>query len=164
MTKTFKQAFYFFRINLVKILAYSFAIGIFMALLAQLLIPLLFGGTPTEELDLETIKPLIQIVHLLVKPIYMGGLIILIYSIAKEQNRGVFSCLLSGVLRWPYMVLAYVLVTLLIFAGMMFFILPGIWLFSRLFLVPYLVMLKNQTPFEAIVNSFQCTKGYSLTI
>ncbi len=164
MTQTFKEAFYFFRINLLKLLAYTFSIGILVILLAQILVPFFFGGMAAEEISPETIRPFAQIMNLLIQPIYTGGLIALIFSLATEQGRGILNCLLAGIKRWPYMLLANVITTFLIFCGFVLFVLPGIWLFTRLFLVPYLVMLKNQTPFEAIANSYRYTKGYSMTI
>ena len=69
----------------------------------------------------------------------------------------------SKSVRWFHWINVLSVISL-IFVGLIAFLLPGIWLFSRLFLVPYLVMLKNQTPFEAMYNSFQYTKGYTLTI
>lgn len=164
MTNTFKQAFYFFRKNILKLLTYTFSIGIVVVLLAQLLVPLFFSGMSAEEISPETIKPFAQLMNLLIKPVYTGGLIILIYSLATGQGKGVVNCLLAGIMRWPYMLIANVVTSLVIFVGLIAFLIPGIWLFSRLFLVPYLVMLKSQTPFEAIINSFQYTKGYTLTI
>ena len=164
MTKTFKEAFYFFRKNLLKLLTYTFSIGIVVILLAQLLVPLFFSGVAAEDISPETIRPFAQLMNLLIKPVYTGGLITLIFSLATVQSKGIFSCLLAGILRWPYMLIANVLTSLMIFVGLIAFLLPGIWLFSRLFLVPYLVMLKNQTPFEAVYNSFQYTKGYTFTI
>ncbi len=164
MTTTFKQAFYFFRNNLVKLLTYTFFIGILVILLAQLLIPLFFGDMAAGEITQETIQPFAQIMNLLIKPIYTGGLIILIYSLATGQGKGILNCLWAGIMRWPFMLIANVMTSLLIFAGLLLFLLPGIWLFTRLFLVPYLVMLKNQSPFEALINSYQYTKGYSFTI
>lgn len=164
MTKTFKQAFYFFRINLLKLLAYTLSIAVLVILIAQLLIPIFFGDVSVEEIGAESIKAFAQVMNLVIQPIYVGGLIALIYSLATEQSKGVFNCLLEGIKRWPYMLLANVITSFLIFAGFLLFVLPGIWLFTRLFLVPYLVMLKKQTPFEAITNSFVYTKGYSMSI
>jgi len=164
MTQTFKQAFYFFRKNILQLLAYTFAITLVVIVLAQLLVPLFFGGLSAEEINPESIKPFAQLLNLLVKPVYTGGLIALIFSLATEQGRSITSCLFAGIIRWPYMLIANVITSLVIFAGLMLFLLPGIWLFSRLFLVPYLIILKNQTPFTAIVNSYNYTKAYSLTI
>jgi len=164
ISQTFKEAFYFFRINVLTLLAYTFALGLLVVLIAQLLVPVFFSGMSAEEIGPETIRPFAQLMNLIVQPIYTGGLIALIFSLANQQGRRVHQCLLEGIKYWPYMLLANVITTFIIFVGFMLFVLPGVWLFTRLFLVPYLVMLKNQTPFEAIANSFKQTSGYSLTI
>lgn len=164
MTQTFKQAFYFFRTNLLKLLSFTFLIGMLVILIAQLLVPIFFGGMTAEKINPDTIRPFAQLMNLVIQPIYTGGLITLIYSLATERNKGILNCLLAGIMRWPYMLLANVITTFLIFSGLLLLVLPGIWLFSRLFLVPYLVMLKRQTPFQAIINSYQYTRGYSMTI
>lgn len=164
MTQTFKEAFYFFRKNSLQLLLYTIAIALLIIVLAQLLIPLFFSGLSAQEMTPETIKPFAQLMNLLVKPIYSGGLIVLIFSLASGQAKTIISCLFAALTRWPYMLMANVITSVLILGGLMAFVLPGIWLFSRLFLVPYLVMLKRQTPFEAIMNSYNYTKGYSLVI
>lgn len=164
MTQTFKQAFYFFRTNIIKLLSYTFIIGMLVIVIAQLLIPIFFSGMSAEEISPETIRPFAQMMNIVIQPIYIGGLIALIFSLATNQGKGIPNCLLTGIKRWPYMLLANVITTFLIFSGFLLFVLPGIWLFSRLFLVPYLVILNNQTPFEAITNSFQYTMGYSMKI
>jgi len=164
MTQTFKQAFYFFQKNILQLLVYTFIIALVGIVLAQLLVPLFFGGMSAEQISIETIKPFAQLLNLLVKPVYTGGLIALIYSLATKQGRSIINCLFAGIVRWPYMLIVNVITSMAIFAGLMLFILPGIWLFSRLFLVPYLVMLNNQTPLSAIVNSYNYTKAYSLTL
>lgn len=169
MTQTFKQSFYFFRANLGKLLAYTFAIGILVMVVAQILINLFLELDPSQEfvLDettLDSLQFISQFINVLIKPVYIGGLIIMIYSLAMEQAKGIGHCLLAGIMRWPAMVIANIMTLLLFGAGLALFILPGIWVFSRLFLVPYLVMLKNQSPLQALTNSYQYTKGYSFTI
>lgn len=164
MTQTFKEAFYFLRINLLAILGYTFSIGILVIVLAQMLVPIFFGGMSAQEVGPDSIRPFAQLMNLIIQPVYTGGLIVLIFSLANKHDKGILSCLYAGIKRWPYMLLANVISSFLIFIGFLLLFLPGIWLFSRLFLVPYLVMLKDQSPFEAIANSYQYTKGYSMTI
>ncbi len=164
ITITIKQAFYFFRHNIVLLLGFALLIAIIVVLLARLLSPLFIGDINSEQINPDTIRPLAQFLNLIIKPVYTGGLIALIFSLATGQGRGIYSSLWQGILRWPYMFMANVMTSLLIFAGLMLFILPGIWLFTRLFLVPYLVMIDRQTPLNAIINSFNYTKGYALTL
>ena len=164
MSLTLKQAFYFFRRNIVRLLGFALAIGILVVLLAQILTPIFLGDLKAEDINPDTIRPFAQFMNLIIKPIYTGGLIALISSLATGQGKTIFNCLWLGILRWPFMFMANVMTSLVIFAGLMLFVLPGIWLFTRLFLVPYLVMIDRQSPLNAMINSYQYTKGYSLTI
>jgi len=164
MSSTFKEAFYFFRHNLFKLLMYTLSIGLLVVFVPQLLNSLIVGDTIAVEGTQETIQPFTQIMNLLLQPIYAGGLIILIFSLAQGQVKGIFECVMAGIIRWPFMFLGNVITSLMIVGGLMLFIIPGIWLFTRLFLVPFLIMLNNQSPFVAIRNSFQYTRGYSFTL
>lgn len=51
-----------------------------------------------------------------------------------------------------------------VFAGLLLFILPGIWLFSRLCLATPLVATSHPDPIEALKRSWQLTDGQSLRI
>ncbi|MCU7835350.1 MAG: hypothetical protein KZQ83_08855 [gamma proteobacterium symbiont of Taylorina sp.] len=169
MTQTLKDAFYFFRKNLLKLLSFTLLITVLAVLTAQLLIPLFFDdllslNDLSQQEMLEAIEPFAQVMNVIIKPVYTGALIILIVSLASEQNKSLLNCLSAGIMRWPFMLVANMMTSFLIFTGIMLFILPGIWLISRLFIVPYLVMLKKQSPLDAIINSYQYTKGYSFTI
>lgn len=165
MSRTLKEAFYFFRHNLFKLLSYTLSIGLLVVFLPQLLNTLFFSDVvvPVDGAQ-EAIQPFTHAVNLLIQPIYSGGMIILIFSLAQGRAKTIVECLLAGLIRWPFMFLGNVITTLMILGGLMLFVIPGIWLFTRLFLVPFLIMLNNQSPFEAIANSFQYTKGYSFTL
>lgn len=163
MSRTFKEAFYFFRHNLLKLLTYTLSIGLLVVFLPQLLNSLIFGDIATVENTQQTIQPFTQIINLLIQPIYAGGLIVLIFSLAQGPVKKIPECLMAGIIRWPFMFLGSIITSLMIIAGIMLFIIPGIWLFTRLFLVPFLIMLNNQSPFQAITNSFQYTRNYSFT-
>jgi len=51
-----------------------------------------------------------------------------------------------------------------VFAGLLLFILPGIWLFARLCLATPLVATSYPDPIEALKRSWQLTDGHSLRI
>lgn len=159
MTRTLKESFFFCKNNSAKLLLYIVSVSLFFMLLIYMLLPLF-----VKELTPENIEQFIQIINLIIKPVYTGGFIVLLYSLAHTTEKTVLNCFLAGVMRWPQMLLANIMTSLMIFAGIMLFIIPGIWLFSRLFLVPYLVMLDSQSAIKAISNSYNMTEGYSFTI
>ena len=165
MTQTFKQSYYFLRQNILKLLGFTLLMGALLVLIAELLMPFFIDPLDTSQtISLETIEPFAQMLNIVIKPIYTGALIILIFSLAKTEAKTMLNCIFAGILRWPFMLVANIMTSFLIFIGFLAFILPGIWLFTRLFLVPYLVMIDNQSPLNALINSFKYTKDYSLTI
>ncbi len=165
MTQTFKQSYYFLRQNILKLLGFTLLMGALLVLIAELLMPFFIEPLDTsDKISLETIEPFAQMLNIVIKPIYTGALIILILSLAKTEAKTMLNCIFAGILRWPFMLVANIMTSFLIFIGFLAFILPGIWLFTRFFLVPYLVMIDNQSPLNALINSFKYTKDYSLTI
>lgn len=164
MTTTLKEAFFFFRHNFTSLITYTLIVGILVVVVPQFLNSLFMTDSVPTDGTPQPIQPFVQILNLIIQPVYYGGLIILIFSLASGEVRSILNCLMAAILRWPYLFLANIITTVMVVGGLALFILPGIWLFSRLFLVPFLVLLKNQTPFQAIMNSYQVTRGYSLTI
>ncbi|MCK5664264.1 MAG: hypothetical protein KAI17_12305, partial [Thiotrichaceae bacterium] len=165
MTQTFKESYYFFRKNFIKLLAFTLLMGALLVLIAQLLMPFFLDTqSSSQEINLKTIEPFAQMLNIIVKPIYTGALIVLILSLATGNTKTLINCIIAGIMRWPYMLLANIMTSFLIFIGFIAFILPGIWIFTRLFLVPYLVVIDRQSPLNALINSYQYTKDYSLTI
>ena len=167
MTQTFKESYYFFKKNILKLLAFTALMAILLVMTAELLMPFFIDSTVLEspdEISLETIEPFAQMLNIIIKPIYTGALIILILSLATQQAKSLLNCILAGIMRWPFMLVANIMTSFLIFMGFLAFILPGIWMFTRLFLVPYLIMINNESPLNALINSYKYTKAYSLTI
>ncbi len=117
-----------------------------------------------KELTPENIEKFVQVVNLLIKPVYVGGFIVLLHTLLYKTGKSTANCFIAGIMRWPQMLLANILTSVLVFAGLMLFIVPGIWIFSRLFLVPYLVMLDKQSPVNSIINSYNMTAGYAFKI
>ena len=60
--------------------------------------------------------------------------------------------------------LANLLLTIIVVAGFLFLILPGIFLAIRLAFVTYLVVDKELEPMKAIETSWKMTSGYEFTI
>ena len=61
-------------------------------------------------------------------------------------------------------ILANLLTTAIVIAGMLFLIIPGIIFACKLAFVPYLVMDKKMETVEAVKTSWEMTKGHTLTI
>jgi len=61
-------------------------------------------------------------------------------------------------------VVAGVAVGAMVIAGLLFFVVPGVWIYCRTRFVPYLVVNEGAGAVEAIAESFRLTAGYTGTI
>ncbi|HYW30070.1 MAG TPA: hypothetical protein VE869_01090 [Gemmatimonas sp.] len=62
--------------------------------------------------------------------------------------------------RVPSLLLATVLVGVIVMFGLFLLIVPGVYLYTRLFAVPQMVVLEGLGPMEAIGRSWALTKGH----
>ena len=61
-------------------------------------------------------------------------------------------------------VLAYIIVGVIIFIGLLFLIVPGVMLACKLAFTPYLVVDKKMEVFEAVRTSWNMTNGHALEV
>jgi hypothetical protein len=66
--------------------------------------------------------------------------------------------------KWWKIVLVEILVVILIFAGLILFIIPGLIILSRLVFAPFITINRNVGVVEALNESWSMTKGYAWTI
>ena len=66
--------------------------------------------------------------------------------------------------HYAAIVVAGVLVTLMVIAGLVLLVVPGIWVYCRTRFVPYLVVRESLGAVEAISESFRLTRGLTGTI
>lgn len=146
-----QDAFYFFRRHL-------FAI-------AQLCLPLVVLEALAEQLVARSQgpsgSPVFDIlVGLLFYPLYTGALI---YFLDARSNGDApnAQALWSMALRlWPKFALLAAISTLFIMLGMSLFVLPGLWIMTKLVFAEYLLVLRGLTPLAAIKQSFELSRGW----
>tara|TARA_B100000745_G_scaffold299783_1_gene251502 strand:+ start:19902 stop:20426 length:525 start_codon:yes stop_codon:yes gene_type:complete len=91
--------------------------------------------------------------------IVLGGFITLL--IAHHDGRHVaLDDIFEIDARWIYFVFASILKGLIIFAGLMLLVIPGIYVFLRLYFVELLVLDRGMRPMEALRASSEMTKGH----
>ncbi|WP_163711862.1 hypothetical protein [Mangrovibacterium lignilyticum] len=88
----------------------------------------------------------------------------LIYLDAVRDKEIDIKKMFDGFRNYLNVILANLLHTVLIFVGILFFIIPGIVIACRLAFVPYLVMDENLDGVQAIERSWKLTKGKGFTI
>jgi hypothetical protein len=110
------------------------------------------------------IKHLPIIVHFLYQPIYTGGLIFLISKIIAEEGWDVKRCLLVGLRCWVNLLLVNIISSLMIIFGLFAFIIPGLFIFARLSLAEFSVVLERLQPTEALYRSYKLSRGFTWQI
>src|SRR5699024_271061 len=97
-------------------------------------------------------------------PIATGTLIAQISALNDGQPASCMACLNKSLQHSLFLLLTYMLLGLGVYMGLMLLILPGIWLYARLSQAPFIVLLENGSPVEALKTSFQRTAAQQLPI
>lgn len=138
------------------VLGYVIMIGASMAMAIVAL--MLTGGEAVTETSPLWIRAFIFIPNWLVQFIIQIGWINVALKFANREKVGVADLFRKWKLIGHYL-LASFLAMLIIGAGFIALIVPGIYLATRLCLVNYFVVDQNLNAFEAIKASFRATKG-----
>jgi hypothetical protein len=121
------------------------------------------ANTITEQAELKDSVPLL-LVHLLVQPFYSVAIIFYLSSIISKQAISVSQAWLLSIKYWPSFLLLSLLLSLFVFSGLMFFVIPGIILFIRFSFSEFYLLLEQQSPIDAIKSSLLSTKNYFLIL
>jgi len=110
------------------------------------------------------IKHLPIIVHFLYQPIYTGGLIYLISKIVVGEKWDIKGCLLVGLHCWINLLLVNIISSLMVILGLFALIIPGLFIFARLSLAEFCVVLDRLSPFEALYRSNKMSRNFTWQI
>ncbi len=97
--------------------------------------------------------------HFILNPLYLGGLIYLLLQLSRQKQVNIQKCVVFGFYNWFPLFLVSVLYGVLTGIGLFMFVLPGIWIFIRLILAPFLVVIDKTSPLDAVGESFALTKN-----
>jgi hypothetical protein len=93
--------------------------------------------------------------------IYSGALILLFGGIIKGDQLPAQTCIKKAISCLPLFIITDFMVTALIIPGLFLFIIPGVIIAIKLSLALFYLLLLNETPFRAILHSFESTKGFT---
>ncbi|AKI98854.1 Hypothetical protein AA314_00481 [Archangium gephyra] len=85
-------------------------------------------------------------------------------NLLQQPEPSLLSALQVGLVRFVSLFLMSILFGIAVAAGMLCFILPGLYLAVRMSLAPALVVLDGRGPLEALNHSYQLTEGHRLTL
>jgi len=110
------------------------------------------------------IRHLPVILHFLYQPIYTGGLIYLVSRVLEGENWDVKGCLLVGIRFWANLLIVNVMSSVMIILGLFAFIIPGVFIFARLSLAEFCVVLDNLRPIDALYHSNKISRKFTWQI
>lgn len=103
------------------------------------------------------------IYYFAVSSIFSFGIVHIFIRVVRKQDF-VFEEIFDGFKTYSRVFLSNLLITLIVIAGLILLLVPGIFLICRLVFVPYLIMDKKHDVMESIKISFYMSKGYFWTV
>lgn len=123
------------------------------------------SGSPlTIEGDVAYVNWATLAILALLYPIATGTLIAQMAAIANGQAASFFACLNKSLQHSLFLLLTYMLLGVGVYMGLMLLVLPGLWIYARFSQAPFIVLLENNSPIDALNASFQRTKTQQLPI
>ena len=98
------------------------------------------------------------------QPIYSGALIYQLTRIAAGQSWTMREGFITGVRLWDKLLLVNLVSLGLTLVGFMAFIIPGLIAYARLALAEFRIVIDGDNPRDALKNSFEMTRLYTLPI
>lgn len=93
-----------------------------------------------------------------------GTLVAQLASIQSGKPQSFFFCLSVALRVGPPLLIASLLMAGAVGVGLMLFILPGIWLYARFSMLPFVLVLQQRNPLESLKASFQMTEKQQLPL
>jgi len=106
-----------------------------------------------------SLLPLANIIDLIVLPFLSGGLFILVANLSDGKSISTREIIQKVGPVWLYYVLLMMVMWVMIFMGLVLYIIPGIWLYFKLIFAQPLIIFEAKSPIEALTESFKRTSA-----
>ncbi|MFP4036423.1 MAG: hypothetical protein ACLFUE_02765 [Desulfobacteraceae bacterium] len=100
-------------------------------------------------------------INFVYRPVYTGGLIWVISCIVGGDAWSVRQGFMEGLRYWKDLLVVYIVSSVMIFAGLLALVVPGLLLFARLSLAEFGVVLEGMNPKQALFASNQRVRGFT---
>jgi len=143
------------------------------AQIATLCLPWLLGISVVEYMivsasdnpqDVGSLMLAARMFSLLIYPIYTAALILLMAKRAQRESPDNRELLTSAFKLWQSFFTVHLAGFALFVVGLMFFILPGVYIAIRLAFAEIYIVLEDIKPMEALQKSFRVTRPYVFQI
>jgi hypothetical protein len=155
LIQVLKDSLRFFKFNFVQIM--SIYIPIFII---QYILGIFFNFIPSETLS----RSVSLLIGSWISAVFFGALTLQFNGVLSGYKLAPKECLLKGLLISPLVFYIDVIVGAVTLIGLLVLIIPGFILGARLSLSPFIFLLSNSKPIEAIKKSFHMTKGFTKII
>lgn len=153
------DAFDFFRSHFVQISALCLP-----WLLVVALVDVLITATSDPSQGIGPLYLLAWAFNLLIYPIYTAALILLMAKRAMREQPENKALVASAIKIWQPFFVVHIMGAGLTALGLMFFVLPGIYVAVRLSFSEFYLVLEDVKPLEAIQKSFHATRPFFFQI
>ncbi len=131
--------------------------------IALLCLPLILTESLARQAMLWLIGPATRelqelLAGLMFYPLYSAALILFLDSRSRHLATGSRRLLDQALRCWLPLAILTGCCSALVMLGLSFMVLPGLWLMARLAFAEYLLVLRQQTPLEAMRESFRMTR------
>ncbi|MFJ3449527.1 YciC family protein [Pseudomonas sichuanensis] len=150
-----RDSLYFFRRHLVSILQLCLPLVVLEVLCTQLLY---------NQLGDKASPAYGMLVSLLFYPLYSAALILYLDTRSNGNLIAKRNLFARAVQLWPALALLILISSLLIMAGLMLFIFPGVWIMVNLVFAEYLLVLRGLPVVESMRTSARMTTGHFMRI
>ncbi|MEN8640748.1 YciC family protein [Pseudomonas sichuanensis] len=150
-----RDSLYFFRRHLVSILQLCLPLVVLEVLCTQLLY---------NQLGDKASPAYGMLVSLLFYPLYSAALILYLDTRSNGNVIAKRNLFARAVQLWPALALLILISSLLIMAGLMLFIFPGVWIMVNLVFAEYLLVLRGLPVVESMRTSARMTTGHFMRI
>jgi hypothetical protein len=153
--KYVRQSLFFFKQNFFTIVAIQLPFLLLLALLSEFF--------PLNVEDTQTLQKnffLLQIINFALLPVYHAATIEFINSVVNGQRLSPFQAVYKGLGRWRALFITYLLMTMATSLGMLFLIVPGIFVAIRLSFADYICVIEGRSAMKSLKQSWEETEMY----
>jgi len=149
-----RQSLYFFRTHLSMVLRIQLPFLILVNLVA-----LFVDGPMRDEEGINQGVALLTLLNITLMPVYTAATIMYFRYAVNNQPLSAGQAIMLGLARWRALLLVYFLSAFAIFSGLLFLIVPGIFILIRLAFADYICVIEKQGAMRALKESWARTEG-----
>ncbi|WP_372831022.1 hypothetical protein [Pontibacterium sp.] len=151
-----RQSLYFFRSHLPMILR----IQLPFLLLVNFLALFVDGPIADKEAGVNQGVAALTLLNMTLLPVYTAATIMYFSSVVNDRPITAGQAIMLGVSRWWALLLVFIFSGFAIFSGLLFLIIPGLFIMMRLAFADYICVTEQKGPVQALKESWERTQDY----